>query len=91
MRTQLTIAALVAATNAIDIGTAQSHVDIMAQTSAEHGDCCCQAMPRMPTCQDACHHAGDKPTQVDVEIDVTKDVLEVVKPIGDQVIEESGI
>ena len=91
MRTQLTIAALVAATNAIDIGTAQSHVDIMAQTSAEHGDCCCQAMPCMPTCQDACHHAGDKPTQVDVEIDVTKDVLEVVKPIGDQVIVESGI
>ena len=101
MRTQLTIAALMAASNAIDISAAQSHIDLLAQTSTEltashghHGDCCCQAMPCMPTCQDHCHSdsdSDDEPKQVDVEIDVTKDVLDVVKPIGDKVIEESGI
>ena len=95
MKSQLTFAAMMAAsTRALDLTSKKNPMNLLAQTGLNAlaaDDCCCMAMPCLPTCNDACESDDEPQTQVEVELDVTEDVMEEVKPIGEDVIVEVGL
>ena len=79
MKHQVTIACLMAATQALRISAA---VDVE--------QCCCSVMPCMPTCAMPCKEEK-KTDVVKAEVDVTKDVIKAIEPIGKEIIEKAGL
>ena len=93
MRVQISIACLLAATQAIDLSKKgeSNPITLLAQTSASDG-CCCQAMPCMPTCQNECDDKEEeRDGHMDAEFDVTNTAIPEISTIGEEIIEEAGL
>ena len=93
MRVQLSIACLMAATQAIELVAEASSYPAylgLAQVSATDG-CCCQATPCMPTCNNACEDEEKHDGHMDFDVDVTEDVFPLVMDIGDDIVEQAQL
>ena len=88
MRATLSLACFTAAVSAFEITNDMPSYGMMAaQVSAQHSDsCCCHMMPCMPTCSAPCEEDSHP-----VELDVVGDVVDEVKPIGEELVEQAGL
>ena len=91
MRTQLSICLLAAATQALNLTENGQNLNTLAQTGLQQSDaCCCPTYtPCMPSCSNPCddhdEHEGEH------HIDLAEDVLKDVIPVGEEIIEDSGV